>query len=78
VVGVPDEHGLTKPHAFVVATDPDPKLEATLQEFVRSRLEPYKYPRRIEFLSDLPRTHLGKIDRGKLRRDEAGAGPGST
>jgi acyl-coenzyme A synthetase/AMP-(fatty) acid ligase len=78
VVGVPDEHGLTKPHAFVVATDPDPKLEATLQQFVRSRLEPYKYPRRIEFLTDLPRTHLGKIDRGKLRRDEAGAGPGST
>lgn len=67
VVGVPDDHGLTKPHAFVVATDPGPGLAEALQEFVRTRLEPYKYPRRIEFLPDLPRTHLGKVDRGKLR-----------
>jgi benzoate-CoA ligase family protein len=71
VVGVLDDHGLTKPHAFVVANDPSPQLAQALQDFVRSRLEPYKYPRRIEFMADLPRTHLGKVDRGKLRREDA-------
>jgi benzoate-CoA ligase len=75
VVGVPDEAGLTKPHAYVVAEGPGPELAAALQQFVKDQLEPYKVPRRIEFLSDLPRTHLGKVDRGKLRQASAGAGP---
>ena len=39
-----------------------------LQAFVRSRLEPYKYPREVVFVDVLPRTHLGKIDRGALGR----------
>jgi benzoate-CoA ligase family protein len=70
VVGVVEE-GLTRPWAFIVcvesanATDAD--LAATILGFVKSRLETYKCPRRILILPDLPRTHLGKVDRGRLR-----------
>ena len=53
--------------AFIKATDETPGLAEELQAFVRERLEPYKYPRRIVFMEDLPRTHLGKVDRGRLR-----------
>lgn len=67
VIGVVDSDGLTKPHAFVVARERKPDLEAVLQEHVKQCLEPYKYPRRVAFLEALPRTHLGKVDRGKLR-----------
>ncbi|MCZ6917046.1 MAG: benzoate-CoA ligase family protein [Gemmatimonadetes bacterium] len=68
VVGVIDEHGLTKPHAFVkVLEGQSPGLAEELQAFVRERLEPYKYPRNVVFLDELPRTHLGKVDRGRLR-----------
>ena len=68
VVGVTDETGLVRPYAYVVGsaavTD---GLEDELQAWVTERLEPYKYPRRVLFLEDMPRTHLGKIDRGKLK-----------
>ena len=67
VVGVEDANGLTKPHAFVVAKEQRPGLEEELQAFARERLEPYKAPRSVKFLDVLPRTHLGKVDRGKLR-----------
>ncbi len=70
VVGVEVE-GLVKPKAFVVATSdqqPDRHLAEELKEHVRRSLEPYKYPREVEFLQDFPRTHLGKIDRGALKR----------
>jgi 2-aminobenzoate-CoA ligase len=43
-------------------------LEEELKAFVRSELEPYKAPREVYLIDGLPRTHLGKIDRGKLRR----------
>ena len=68
VVGVADAAGLTKPHAFVVARERRDGLAAELQAFVRARLEPYKHPREVVFVDALPRTHLGKVDRGKLRR----------
>ncbi|GAB4535218.1 MAG: benzoate-CoA ligase family protein [Haliangiales bacterium] len=68
VVGVTSAAGLTKPHAFVVAKGSSDGLEATLQDYVRDTLEPYKAPRSVTFLDSLPRTHLGKVDRGKLRR----------
>ena len=70
VVGVSTEDGLIKPHAFVVLTQADhgPDLESRLQSHVKSRLEPYKYPRTVHFREDLPRTHLGKVDRGALKR----------
>lgn len=66
VVGVRNDEGLVKPCAFVVATAASPALAEELQAFARSRLEPYKYPREVVFLDALPRTHLGKIDRGAL------------
>lgn len=68
VVGVPDAAGLVKPHAYVVARQRRDGLAAELQAFVRERLEPYKFPREVVFVDALPRTHLGKVDRGKLRR----------
>jgi len=68
VVGVADENGLIKPHAFVVAREQTPELAQELQDYVKEHLEPYKYPRRVVFMEELPRTHLGKIDRGRLRK----------
>jgi benzoate-CoA ligase len=70
VVGHGDENGLIKPKAFVVlraATPPTPELAAALQQHVKNRLAPYKYPRWIEFVSELPKTATGKIQRFKLR-----------
>lgn len=68
VIGVAADGGLVKPHAYVVAVERRAGLAEELQAHVRARLEPYKAPREIVFLDALPRTHLGKVDRGKLRR----------
>jgi len=46
--------------------------EAELKAFVKDRLAPYKYPRQIEFVADLPKTATGKIQRFKLRERERG------
>ncbi len=70
VVGHADENDLIKPQAFVILKDGverSAELEATLKEFVKEKLAPYKYPRWIEFVDDLPRTSTGKIQRFKLR-----------
>jgi benzoate-CoA ligase len=70
VVGQGDDNGLIKPKAFVVLrahVAPTPELAAALQQHVKSRLAPYKYPRWIEFVPDLPKTATGKIQRFKLR-----------
>jgi benzoate-CoA ligase family protein len=68
VVGVRTVDGLTKPCAFVVTPMPSPSLADELQAYARSKLEPYKYPRQVIFVDALPRTHLGKVDRGALAR----------
>jgi len=69
VVGVPDRAGLTRPVAFVVPAGADaPELEGTLQQHCLTHLDAYKHPRRVFVLDDFPRTHLGKVDRGALRR----------
>jgi benzoate-CoA ligase family protein len=68
VVGVADASGLVKPLAYVVAREPRDGLAEELKAFVRDRLEPYKHPREVIFMEALPRTHLGKVDRGRLRR----------
>jgi benzoate-CoA ligase family protein len=68
VVGVPDESGLTKPHAWVIARGPGEGLARELMDFVARELQPYKAPRVVHLVAELPRTHLGKIDRGALRR----------
>ncbi len=73
VVGVPTEEGLVKPSAFLIPDEgvhPSDELAHELQEWAKSRLEPYKYPRSVHFLDDLPRTHLGKVDRGALSRSQ--------
>ncbi|MGA7272658.1 MAG: benzoate-CoA ligase family protein [Acidimicrobiia bacterium] len=65
-VPIPDEDGLLRPVAFVVRAGQVSADELTA--WVLERLEPYKHPRRIVFLDALPQTHLGKVDRGALRR----------
>ena len=70
VIGVPDEQGLTKTKAFVVLKTGQQVSEEALQAFVKTRLAPYKYPRSIAFLAELPKTATGKIQRFKLRDQE--------
>lgn len=70
VVGATDQDKLTKPKAFVVLKadeEASPALIEELQQFVKNRLAPYKYPRWIEFADSLPKTATGKIQRFKLR-----------
>jgi len=73
VIGVPDADGLTRTKAFVVLKDGATATDAELQAFVKDRLAPYKYPRQIEFLDELPKTATGKIQRFRLREREAAA-----
>ena len=70
VIGAPDSNELIKPKAYVVLRSgyvPGDELAADLQAFVKSRLAPYKYPRWIEFIGELPKTPTGKIKRHVLR-----------
>ena len=70
VVGKEDEQKLIKPKAYVVLKANnvgDETLKTALQQHVKDRLAPYKYPRWIEFLPELPKTATGKIQRFKLR-----------
>jgi benzoate-CoA ligase family protein len=70
VVGHADAEGLVKPRAFVVLKPggaPSDALAQELKDFVKSKLALYKYPRWIEFTSELPKTSTGKIQRYKLR-----------
>jgi benzoate-CoA ligase len=73
VIGVPDAEGLTKTKAFVVLKPGQGTDEAALKTFVKQRLAPYKYPRSIEFVDELPKTATGKIQRFRLREREAAA-----
>ncbi|MBI2357933.1 MAG: benzoate-CoA ligase family protein, partial [Deltaproteobacteria bacterium] len=73
VIGSEDEMGLVKPMAFVTlrsGVQAGPELVKNLQRFVKDRLAPYKYPRWIEFVDELPKTVTGKIQRYKLRQLE--------
>jgi benzoate-CoA ligase family protein len=70
VVGAEDSDGLTKPKAYVVLRDPAavaPGLVGELQAFVKNQLAPFKYPRWVEIVGELPKTATGKILRFKLR-----------
>jgi 2-aminobenzoate-CoA ligase len=70
VVGLPDERRGTLVSAFIVLRDPrlaGDDLVRELQEHVKARIAPYKYPRRIEFTDELPRTETGKLQRFRLR-----------
>ncbi len=72
VIGVPDAEGLTKTKAFVVLKPGAHATDAELKAFVKDKLAPYKYPRLVEFLAELPKTATGKIQRFRLREREAG------
>ena len=74
VIGKQDADGLTKTKAFVVLKAGAEATAEELQAFVKERLAPYKYPRYIEFVADLPKTATGKIQRFKLREREREAG----
>ena len=80
VVADQDDHDLTKPRAFVVVkpgTVTSVQLIAELQEHVKQQIGPWKFPRWIEFVPDLPETVTGKIQRFKLRGlSSTGAFPG--
>ncbi len=67
VVGHEDADGLTKAKAFVVLKNGAQASADELKAFVKERLAPYKYPRVIEFIAELPKTATGKIQRFKLR-----------
>jgi benzoate-CoA ligase len=71
IVGHDEGSGLVKPKAFVVLREghaPGQELAQSIQEFVKSRLALYKYPRWVEFISSIPKNDRGKIDRKKLKQ----------
>lgn len=77
VVGSPDSNRGEVVKAFVVLTPQfkshdQKQLIKELQEHVKSVTAPYKYPRKVEFVSELPKTVTGKIRRSELRKRELG------
>jgi 2-aminobenzoate-CoA ligase len=71
IVGVPDDDRGQLVKAFVVlqeGAEPSDELIRELQEFVKRQIAPYKYPRKIAFVPDLPRTETGKLQRFRLRQ----------
>jgi len=73
VVGWNDDQKLVKPKAFVVLKQADKAgdvLHRALQEHCKAKLAPFKYPRWIEFRTELPKTATGKIQRFKLRAED--------
>jgi acetyl-CoA synthetase len=74
VVGVPDAVRGQAIKAFIQLADgqaPSDRLEEDIRQLVRTRLAAYEYPRRLEFVDQLPLTATGKIRRADLRRREA-------
>jgi 2-aminobenzoate-CoA ligase len=70
VVGAPDAERGTVVAAFVVlrtGVPGDERKAAELQDFTKARIAPYKYPRRVEFVAELPKTNSGKTQRYRLR-----------
>jgi benzoate-CoA ligase family protein len=77
VIGKEDADGLVKPKAFIVLRNgykADDGLLETLKHHVKDRAGPWKFPRWIELREALPRTATGKIQRFKLREEDASAG----
>jgi 2-aminobenzoate-CoA ligase len=71
VVGAPDEERGQIVKAYVVLqpdASGDAAMTKTLQEYVKATIAPYKYPRAIEYVTALPRTQTGKLQRFELRR----------
>ncbi len=74
VIGKEDHDGLTKTKAFIVLKNGQRLNEDEVKAFVKERLAPYKYPRFIEFVEELPKTATGKIQRFRLRERESAGG----
>jgi benzoate-CoA ligase len=73
VIGSEDADGLIKPKAHVLLKNEfkaSDQLRTDLQSHVKSKLAPYKYPRWVEFVDDLPKTVTGKIQRFRLRANK--------
>jgi 2-aminobenzoate-CoA ligase len=73
VIGAPDPERTMIVKAFVVLREPrdgNAQTAKELQDYVKSEIAPYKYPRAIEFVDALPRTETGKVQRFKLREQE--------
>ncbi len=80
VIGYADAEGLVKPEAWVVLREgqaKSPALADQLMQHCKSRLAPYKYPRQIHFVTELPKTATGKIQRFRLRQQAEAAGQGA-
>lgn len=78
VVGLPDEARGALVTAFVVLRDGmtgNAETTVELQEFVKARIAPYKYPRRVTYVAELPKTATGKLQRFRLREPAASAAP---
>jgi benzoate-CoA ligase len=71
VIGLADADELVKPKAFVVLKAGQAASADDLKAHVKQQLAPYKYPRWIEFVPELPKTATGKIQRFKLRAPRA-------
>jgi benzoate-CoA ligase len=67
VIGVADTDELVKPKAYVVLKQGQAVTAEELQMHVKGLLAPYKYPRWVQFVPELPKTATGKIQRFKLR-----------
>ncbi|HEX6708819.1 MAG TPA: AMP-binding protein [Rubrobacter sp.] len=75
VVPVPDEDRGSVVKAYIVVGkdyEPSEELAKEIQDYCKANTAPYKYPRRIEFIGDLPKTTSGKIRRVELRQREKG------
>jgi 2-aminobenzoate-CoA ligase len=73
VIGAPSEERGEIAKAFVVLTEEKEAgdgMRRELQDYVKSRIAPYKYPRAIEFVTELPHTSTGKLQRSRLREQE--------
>jgi 2-aminobenzoate-CoA ligase len=73
VIGIPDAARGMVVKAFVIPRGAagDAALVKQLQDHVKASIAPYKYPRQIEFVADLPRTATGKLQRHRLKRNSA-------
>jgi acetyl-CoA synthetase len=67
VVGVPDETRGLVAKAYIVPRDAAPALVEDIQRFMKANLSAHEYPRRVEFVAELPKTPAGKINRKVLR-----------